>query len=481
MDLVLTGAVRAPRGDAPGGPAPASPAGPRHRVPSATMRLRRPEAARSAVLPVLVALGLLGAACGSSPPGSSAPATAPVTSTTAAAHVPAVAPPPAVTWTTCPTHAGIQCGTVPVPLDYDDPAAGTIEVAVSRIPATGGAATDGVLLINPGGPGESGNQILPIEYPLLPAGVRATMDVVSFDPRGTGASDPLQCGTGLSAVTSALPVPSSTGAPLPGTPVFTGIHPACTAADAALTGQVDTVDTARDMDRIRQALGVARVSFYGLSYGTVLGTMYASLFPQPGADHGPGRRRRPVRVTGHPGHRTGSGGRAVPRPPAGGVCRPVVVPARERPDGVLRPPLGVDDRPPAARPRRRRRRAGHGGRPRHGDAVRRQCPGIHPALRQRPGQRLPGERVCTALARPRVRGRHRRRAAGGRPVGHHLQRHHGSSRPRRRRGPGPHTRRPRTRSSAATPSTTTSAAAWPGPTVPGRSPPSTRSALPRYS
>jgi pimeloyl-ACP methyl ester carboxylesterase len=168
---------------------------------------------------------------------------------------------------------------VPVPLDYADPSAGTLQIAVTRIAATGGRATNGTLVMNPGGPGESGNQILPVEYPLLPPEVRSSMDVVSFDPRGAGASSPLLCGTSLAAVTSALPVPARAGQPLPGTAVFAGIRPACTAAAPALTDQVDSVDTARDMDRIRQALGLGTISFYGLSYGTVLGTAYASLFP----------------------------------------------------------------------------------------------------------------------------------------------------------------------------------------------------------
>ena len=193
--------------------------------------------------------------------------------------LPAIAPPPPVTWSTCPAHAGIECGSVPVPLDYAHPAARTVQIAVSRIAATGGAATDGTLVMNPGGPGESGNQILPVEYPLLPAAVRDRMDVVTFDPRGTGASDPLQCGTDLSAVTSAVPVPAHKGGELPGTPVFAAIPPACAAAAPALTAVTDTVSTARDLDRIRQALGLATISYYGLSYGTVLGTVYASLFP----------------------------------------------------------------------------------------------------------------------------------------------------------------------------------------------------------
>jgi len=229
---------------------------------------------------VAVATGLaaltLAAACGSTATTGSPATSAPPTT---AAALPAVAPPPPITWSTCPTHADVECGTVPVPLDYANPSAGTLRIAVSRIAATGGSASDGTLVVNPGGPGESGNQILPIEYPLLPAPVRAAMDVVSFDPRGTGASSPLQCGTSLAGVTSALPVPARAGQPLPGTPVFAGIPPACARADPALTPRVDTVDTARDMDRIRQALGLGTISFYGLSYGTVLGTVYASLFP----------------------------------------------------------------------------------------------------------------------------------------------------------------------------------------------------------
>jgi pimeloyl-ACP methyl ester carboxylesterase len=225
-----------------------------------------------------VVLATLALAAGCSTAGTgSAPAT-PVASLPATT-LPAVAPPSPVTWTTCPTHADVECGTVPVPLDYAHPAAGTLQIAVSRIVATSRSASDGTLVVNPGGPGESGNQILPIEYPLLPASVRAAMDVVSFDPRGTGASSPLQCGTSLAGVTSALPVPARAGQALPGTPVFAGIPPACRRAAPVLTPQVDSVDTARDMDRIRQALGQDTISFYGLSYGTVLGTVYASLFP----------------------------------------------------------------------------------------------------------------------------------------------------------------------------------------------------------
>ena len=244
-------------------------------VPSATMAVHPGSGpatvTRSWTAPAMLALALTAAACGSGPPGAQAPPTS--------AAVTAVAPPPPIAWTACPTRPTVECGSVPVPLDYDHPESRSLTIAVTRIPAVTGHALDGTLVMNPGGPGESGNQILPIEYPLLPAQVRDRMDVVGFDPRGTGASSPLRCGTELAAVTSALPVPSRPGDELPGTPVFAGIPTACSTAAPELIRTVDTVATARDMDRIRQALGLPRVSYYGLSYGTVLGTVYASLFP----------------------------------------------------------------------------------------------------------------------------------------------------------------------------------------------------------
>jgi pimeloyl-ACP methyl ester carboxylesterase len=238
---------------------------------------RTPAPRRAAARAVVgIVVGMLAATAACSSPGTaghavSAPSTRPT--------LPSLPPPAPIAWLPCPTQPALQCGSVDVPLDYRHPGAGSLAIAVARAPATDGRATDGDLLMNPGGPGESGLQILPVELPLLPAAVRAHSDVVSFDPRGTGASGALQCGTDPSTVTAAEPVPTAAGLPLPGTPVFAGIARACATLHPALTAAVDTTDTARDMDRIRQALGRATISFYGLSYGTVLGTVYAALFP----------------------------------------------------------------------------------------------------------------------------------------------------------------------------------------------------------
>jgi pimeloyl-ACP methyl ester carboxylesterase len=221
---------------------------------------------------------VLAGGCGSSAAGPSPGATS-STSPGLLATPPAIAAPPAIVWSGCPTNPGLQCGTVSVPVDYWNPGGPTLTLAVSRAPALDPADPDGALVFNPGGPGESGNQILPVILGLLPSAVRRDFDVVSFDPRGTGASDPLRCGTSPSAATSVLPVPAAPGQPLPGAAVFSAMAQACTTREASLEPFLNTANTARDMDRIRQALGLSTISFYGMSYGTVLGAVYADLFP----------------------------------------------------------------------------------------------------------------------------------------------------------------------------------------------------------
>lgn len=234
-------------------------------------RRSRPQGAghRALLATVLVVACL--AACGTSQAGPS-PAGTPASSA-----VPAIPPPAPVAWVACPDDPSLQCGSVEVPVDYRRPSGDHLELALRRAPSLVTPAR-GTLVVNPGGPGESGNQILPVFLALLPSTVRRDFDVVSFDPRGTGSSSPLRCGTPLSALTSADPVPARPGQPLPGTAEFTAMARAC--QRQPLTPFLDTTNTARDLDRIRQALGLPTIDYYGLSYGTVLGTEYAALFPR---------------------------------------------------------------------------------------------------------------------------------------------------------------------------------------------------------
>jgi pimeloyl-ACP methyl ester carboxylesterase len=175
-----------------------------------------------------------------------------------------------IRWAACPTQTGYRCGTLEVPLDYRHPGGGTVNLAVIEHPV---AHSRGVIILNPGGPGESGVLILPLLVSLLPTPVRQEFTAVSFDERGTGSSEPLLCGPTPTAAASAVAGTAAASA------VFAPLERSCRHADPGLLPTVTTTDSARDMDRVRAALGVRRIDFYGLSYGTVLGSVYRQLFP----------------------------------------------------------------------------------------------------------------------------------------------------------------------------------------------------------
>ena len=131
----------------------------------------------------------------------------------------------------------------------------------------------GVIIFNPGGPGESGVLILPILASLVPKAIAAQFTLVSFDERGTGSSEPLLCGPSAAAASSVI---AGTAA---ATQTFSGLAHSCQAAMPALFPTVNTTTSARDMEQLRIALGVPQIDFYGMSYGTALGSVYAHLFP----------------------------------------------------------------------------------------------------------------------------------------------------------------------------------------------------------
>jgi pimeloyl-ACP methyl ester carboxylesterase len=100
-----------------------------------------------------------------------------------------------IAWQPCPTAElpTRECGTLTVPLDYDEPAGPTIDLAVARVPATDQAHRIGSLITNPGGPGGSGVDGMVLTSPALPQELQERFDVVSFDPRGVGQSAPVRC------------------------------------------------------------------------------------------------------------------------------------------------------------------------------------------------------------------------------------------------------------------------------------------------
>ncbi|MFN3866998.1 MAG: alpha/beta hydrolase [Demequina sp.] len=182
-------------------------------------------------------------------------------------------------WSECDE---LECATIQVPLDWSDPDGRTIELALNRHRALDADARLGSLLINPGGPGGSGLGMT--EYFVTIAGedLLGAYDVVGFDPRGVGASTPVQCGSDEQIDAFYIPDEAiETQADLDAANARVADFAAnCRLESGAVIENVDTVSAARDMDVIRAAVGDEQLNFLGMSYGTQLGATYAELYPE---------------------------------------------------------------------------------------------------------------------------------------------------------------------------------------------------------
>ncbi|MFH8800034.1 alpha/beta hydrolase [Streptomyces sp. NPDC017936] len=175
-----------------------------------------------------------------------------------------------------------QCATMKAPRDWDDPKGDTIGIELIRARASGdGSRRIGSLLFNFGGPGGSGVTTLPAfaeDY----AALRTRYDLVSFDPRGVGRSDPVHCENDqrLDAYFQQDMTPDDAAERttlLDNTKEF---NAACEDNSGKILPHVRTTDAARDMDLMRQVLGDSKLHYFGISYGTELGGVYAHLFPR---------------------------------------------------------------------------------------------------------------------------------------------------------------------------------------------------------
>lgn len=185
-------------------------------------------------------------------------------------------------WGSCQNlPSGYQCATLQVPIDGEEvgDAGPTFPLALARHPASGTAI--GSLLTDPGGPGVSGVSELPDIVGFLSPSLLDHFNVIGFDPPGVGASDPVTC---LSSAAYARylnldPSPTTTAginALIAGNRAFAR---GCEAKSGRILPHVSTVAAARDMDRIREALGEPKLNYLGFSYGTLLGATYAELYP----------------------------------------------------------------------------------------------------------------------------------------------------------------------------------------------------------
>ncbi len=173
-----------------------------------------------------------------------------------------------------------QCATLKAPLDWSRPDGETIDLALIRAKATGGERI-GSLLFNFGGPGGSGVSTLP-SYADTVSSLHERYDLVSWDPRGVAASGGVRCrdDEAIEDAESVDSTPDTAGEEQAFLKDAADFGTGCQKAAGKLMAHVSTTDTARDMDLMRQVLGDAKMHYFGISYGTELGGVYAHLFPK---------------------------------------------------------------------------------------------------------------------------------------------------------------------------------------------------------
>jgi len=186
-----------------------------------------------------------------------------------------------IAWKPCKQGSAHLCGALEVPLDYRHPARDSIELSVLKVPAGEPDRRVGSLVVNPGGPGAPGTTYAASGGLAWGAPLRDAYDLVGFNPRGTVDSEAVDCLSDqqLDGYVETDPTPDDAAEAAAFTRWARTMARGC-ARSPNISGHVSTVEAARDMDVLRAALGESRLDYFGASYGTKLGSTYASLFPK---------------------------------------------------------------------------------------------------------------------------------------------------------------------------------------------------------
>lgn len=188
-----------------------------------------------------------------------------------------------IQWSSCKSLSkwlwGVQCGFLSVPLNHGDPNGTKIKIALSRIRHTVHETEyQGVVLMNFGGPGAPG---LDTGYrvDMIPKSITGAYDWIGFDPRGVGSSSPtIKCVEDKTVAKPTSLIPSTEEIEAVWLNKIQSFIDSCR-GNGEILDHMKTTDVAKDMDLIRIALGESQINFYGFSYGSYLGQVYATLFP----------------------------------------------------------------------------------------------------------------------------------------------------------------------------------------------------------
>ncbi len=251
---------------------------------------RRAAAALAAGVAALLGLGACSAAATSSDPVARTTPPAPAAGSTRAGDPQQTAGPvipehSTLHWHSCAGELGQQgvpdCTMLSVPVNYAQPGGRHISLALDMIPATAPKSRQqGIMLVNPGGPGGNGLPLAAEVAQGISPAVAAEYDIVGFDPRGVGSSVPaLSCDPGFFSGVRPNYIPANAAAEQVLIKRAKTYAADCQQRFGWLLPSMTTENVARDMDAIRAAFGVSKINYYAFSYGTYIGQVYATLFP----------------------------------------------------------------------------------------------------------------------------------------------------------------------------------------------------------
>jgi pimeloyl-ACP methyl ester carboxylesterase len=226
-------------------------------------------------LALAITLALTITACGN--PSSSSDTTAPSLDTTTDFIV------NPIVWSACDgsTNTKVECGNIEVPFDYADPEQGSFVLYVKKHNAASPADRIGSMMVNPGGPGFGGSSLADDARYYFSQDLIDRFDIIAWDPRGTGESTPaVNCVDTFDeyfGLDSPPETPDEKQALIDASQAF---NDKCAENSGTILPYISTQASAQDINSLRLALGEEKVSFFGFSYGSELGTTWATMFPE---------------------------------------------------------------------------------------------------------------------------------------------------------------------------------------------------------